>query len=212
MPNFLFAAPTSDDLIRLLRAWRFWVLGALAGALLGAAVYFMAPPPYRARASVNVDFHLDQAWPQNTDREQFYYLDRETRKLEEIAFSDSVLDPVAAQVSGVSLAEMRDGRLQLSQPGNGGWHFFADDADPRRAAGLASAWAQSFAAQVHSQVTASATSGLESFITVNADQVQDIPARRLFSLSTYLFVGAVVFLALSALAVLLFHARDAARP
>jgi capsular polysaccharide biosynthesis protein len=212
MMNFLFAPPSADDLIRLLRAWRFWILGALAGALVGAAVYFVVPPPYRARASVNVDFHLEQAWPQNTDREQFYYLDRETRKLEEIAFSDAVLNPVAAQVSGVGLADMRSGKLQLSQPGNGGWHFFADDNDPRRAAALASAWAKSFATQVHAEVAASSTSGLESFITADADQVQDIPARRLFSLSSYLSVGAAVFLALSALVVLFLHPRAAARP
>ena len=203
--NFLFAAPSSDDFIRLLKAWKFWLLGAMVGALIGAAIYYLALPPYRARASVNVDFHLEQAWPQNTDREQFYYLERETRKLEEIAWSDAVLNQVASQVNGVSVDQMRDGKLQLSQPGVGGWHFFADDNDPKIADALASAWAQAFANQVHTEVIASATSGLESYITVDADQTQNIPIRRLFSVSTYLFVGAVVFLALSALVFLFFH-------
>src|SRR5258707_14114052 len=168
--NFLFALPASDDFVDLLQAWKFWLLGAVVGALIGAAVYFIAPPPYRARASVNVDFHLEQAWPQNTDREQFYYLDRETRKLEEIAFSDAVLNVVASQVGGVSVDEMRNGKLQLSQPGNGGWHFFADDADPKRAAALASAWAQTFADQVRTEVVAAATSGLEPYISLDSEQ------------------------------------------
>jgi len=203
--NFLFAPPSSDDAVRLLKAWKFWLLGAVVGALAGMLVYYLALPPYRARASVNVDFHLEQAWPQDTDREQFYYLDRETRKLEEIAWSDAVLDTVASQVGGVTLVQMRSGKLQLSQPGIGGWHFFADDDDPNRAEALASAWARAFAGQVHSEVVASSTTGLEPYITVNADQTQNIPARRLFSISTYLFVGAVSFMALGALMALFIH-------
>ena len=64
---------------------------------------------------------------------------------------------------------------------------------------------QPFANQVHTEVIASSTSGLEPFITVDADQTQNIPTKRLFSVSTYLLVGAVAFLALSALVVLFFH-------
>jgi len=203
--NFLFASPSSDDFIHLLKAWKFWLLGAVVGALIGAAIYYLALPPYRARASVNVDFHLEQAWPQDTDRQQFYYLDRETRKLEEIAWSDAVMNNVASQVNGVTVDQIRNGKLQLSQPGVGGWHFFADDNDPKKADALASAWAQAFANQVHLEVIASSTSGLESFITVDADQTQNIPTKRLFSVSTYLFVGAIVFLVLSALVILFFH-------
>ncbi len=208
--NFLFASPSSDDFIRLLKAWKFWLLGAVIGALIGAAIYYLALPPYRARASVNVDFHLEQAWPQDTDREQFYYLERETRKLEEIAWSDAVLNPVASQVNGVTVDQMRSGKLQLSQPGIGGWHFFADDNDPNTADALASAWAKAFANQVHTEVISSSTSGLEPYITVDADQTQNVPTKRLFSVSTYLFVGAVAFLALSALVILFFHPNPVA--
>ena len=201
--KLIFAPPSPDDLIRLLKAWRFWLLGALLGALIGAAVYYIVPPPYRAQATVNVDFHLEQAWPQNTDREQFYYLERETRKLEEIAVSDTVLNEVTAQVSGTTVQQLRDQKLQLSQPGNGGWHFFADDRDPQRAGALASAWDLAFVQNVQTQV-ANPASGLEQYITAAPTQVQNLTAHRSVSLSIYLLGGAVVFLALSVLVLLFF--------
>src|SRR5512143_3043391 len=98
MPSMkiLLKPASSDDLIRLLRAWRFWLVCAVAGGLIGAAVYLVIPPLYRARATVNVDFHLEQAWPQETDRQQFYYLEREARKLEELAWSDEVMNRVSS--------------------------------------------------------------------------------------------------------------------
>ncbi len=204
--NYLLAAPTPDDLIRLLRAWRFWLLGAVAGALLGTLVYLVAPPAYRARAVVNVDFHMEQAWPQNSDREQFYYLERETRKLEEIAMSDSVLNAVATQVSGVSVQELRAGKLQLSQPGNGGWHFFADDRDARKAEQLASAWATVFAQAVQTQV-ADPSSALEHFITADPSQTQGLTAHRTLSMAIYMLAGAAALLALSGLAILFVDRR-----
>ncbi len=199
--NLLFSPPSLDDFIRLLKAWRFWVLGALAGALLGAAVYALFPPPYRARATVNVDFNLEEAWPQETDRQQFYYLERETRKLEEIAWSDAVLQTVADE-NGVSVAALREGILSLSQPAEAGWHFYAEDNDPQRASALASAWALAFTAQVQAQVDAQ--TGLNSFIRVEAVQVQDIPVERRVRQGAYLLAGALGFLALSAFLVLFF--------
>ena len=41
----IFSPPSLDDLIRLLRAWRFWLVAAILGALIGAAIYYMVPPP-----------------------------------------------------------------------------------------------------------------------------------------------------------------------
>ncbi|GAB4503175.1 MAG: hypothetical protein Fur0043_01670 [Anaerolineales bacterium] len=199
--TLLLSPPSLDDLIRLLKAWRFWALGALIGALLGAAAYALFPPPYRARATVNVDFNLEEAWPQETDRQQFYYLERETRKLEEIAWSDEVLQMVARE-HGVSVADLRHGILSLSQPAEAGWHFYAESRDPARASALASAWALAFTAQVQAQVTAQ--SGLNSFIRVQAVQTQDIPVERRVGQGAYLLAGAIGTLVVGALLILFF--------
>lgn len=203
--NFLFSPPSLDDLIRLLKAWRFWSLGALVGALVGAAIFYIAPPPYRARATVLVDFNLEQAWPQETDRQQFFYLERETRKLEEIAWSDSVLDAIAVANENITIQELRDGRLLLSQPAEGGWHFYVDDTDPGRAASLASTWAQAFADHVNTQ--AATAEDLSSFIEATPTQIAQPSLERSVSISVYLFVGAIAFLILSSFIILFFPAR-----
>lgn len=200
--HWLFSPPSIDDLIRLLKAWRFWSVGALVGALIAAAIYYIAPPPYRAHATVLVDFNLEQAWPQETDRQQFYYLERETRKLEEIARSDAVIESIAETVGNVTTQELRSGKLSLGQPAEGGWHFYADDKDPERAAALASQWAQSFVEQARFQV--GTAEGLNSFIEATLTQSAQPPRDRSISISTYLFVGAVAFLAVASFFVLFF--------
>jgi capsular polysaccharide biosynthesis protein len=197
----LFSPPSLDDLIHLLRAWKFWVLGAILGAILGAAVYFVAPPPYQARATVVVDFNLEEAWSQDTDRQQFYYLERETRKLEEIAWSDVLMEELSAEF-GISVDELRSGKLELSQPAEGGWHFYAMDQDADMAERLASAWANAFAEQATTQI--GAADGLNSFIEVTVTQSENLPVDRSAPLSSYLFTGAMGFLAISTLGILFF--------
>ena len=201
--TWLFSPPSIDDLVRLLKAWRFWSVGALVGALIGAAIYYVAPPPYRAHATVLVDFNLEQAWPQETDRQQFYYLERETRKLEEIAWSDMVMEMVVEANRGITLPELRSGKLRLSQPADGGWHFYADDNDPERAAALASTWSEVFTEQVYFRKNT--TDGPNSFIEATQTQVAQFPRDRSISLGTYLFVGAAVFLAMGSFFVLFFN-------
>jgi len=203
--NFLFSPPSLNELIRLLKAWRFWSLGALIGALISAAIFYIAPPPYRARATVLVDFNLEQAWPQETDRQQFFYLERETRKLEEIAWSDAVMNAIVEANENITIQELHSGKLLLSQPAEGGWHFYADDTDPGRAASLASTWAQAFADHVNTQ--AATTEDPSSFIEATLTQTAQSPVERSIPISLYLFVGAIAFLILSSFIILFFPAR-----
>lgn len=197
----LFSPPSADDLIRLLKAWKFWVLGAVVGALVGAGLYYLVPPDYQARATVNVDFNLEEAWPQQTDRQQFYYLERETRKLEDLAWSDAIMNALSSGEQ-VPVNELRAGKLQLSQPAEAGWHFYADDGDANRAQALASTWAELFTQKVREEVKSS--QGLNSFIRVDATQTENLPVERRLPLSTYLLSGAIAFLALTSLGVLFF--------
>jgi capsular polysaccharide biosynthesis protein len=201
--KLIFSPPAINDLIHLLKAWRFWSVGALIGGLIGAGFFYIAPPPYRAHAVVLVDFNLEQAWPQETDRQQFYYLERETRKLEEIAYSDLVLEAVAQANQNITTQELRNGKLLLSQPAEGGWNFYVDDENPERAATLATAWANKFAEQVHFQ--AASAQGLNSFIEATVTRMASLPAERSLSISLYVFVGAVLFLMFGSILVLFFN-------
>jgi hypothetical protein len=204
---WLLAPPTMEDLIRVLSAWRMWILGGLLAAALGAAVHVIAPPRFRAQATVNVDFHLEQAWPQSSDREQFYYLERETRKLVEIAMSDEVLEAVTHEVPGVTIQDLRAGAAQLSQPGNGGWHFFGIDPDPQRAAMIASSWARAFSNQVAQQVMNSDAAELEQFITADLTQVTALHSERSAGVGAYMLASVIALLTIMALMLLLIHPK-----
>ena len=200
--HWLFSPPSMDDLIRLLKAWRFWSVGALIGGLLGAGMYYLVPPPYRAHAIVLVDFNLEKAWPEETDRQQFYYLERETRKLVDIAWSDMVMGMVIEAVGDITTDELRNGALLLSQPAEGGWNFYANDKDPERAATLASTWSQVFVEQV--RLRTGLLEGPNEYIEATRTQTAQIPRDRSLSRSTYLFIGAIVFLTISSFFVLFF--------
>ena len=199
--NWFFSSPSLDDLIRLLKAWRFWTIGSILGALLGTAFFYLVPSPYQARATVLVDFNLEEAWPEETDRQQFFYLERETRKLEDIAFSDQILNMLSSDLS-IPVDELRNGKLRLSQPAEGGWHFYAEDKNPEIAQELAGSWAQAFAARVTENVANS--TDLNSFIQVEVKQAENLPVERSTALSEYLFAGAIGFLLLSSFFILFF--------
>ncbi|GAB4456030.1 MAG: hypothetical protein Kow0070_05370 [Anaerolineales bacterium] len=227
----LLAPPSAEDLIQLLQAWRFWVLSGLIGALLGGLTYFLFPPDFRARATVVVDFNMEQAWPVDSDRELFYYLEREARKLEETAWADATLAQVA-EAGGVTIADLRGGILELSEPADGGWHFYASDPDPARAELLASAWAQAFTDQVREGIqTAVALNaarkaleanpsdetllarvrqleadslGITPELQISPKQLTSLNPQRRVSLANYLFAGALLLMTLGALVILLF--------
>jgi len=196
--NYLLIPPSLDDLICLLKAWRFWVFGAILGALIGAAVYFIAPPPYRARATVNVDFNLEDAWPKDTDRQQFYYLERESRKLEEIAWSDEVMGQISAE-SKIPVGELRGNILQLSQPAEAGWHFYADHNDMQTAERLASTWANAFVQKTQAGIAAG---NINDFVKLEVTQSEGMPKEHSLPLSGYLLAGSLGFLTLAVFIVL----------
>jgi hypothetical protein len=123
--------------------------------MLGWVFYQLAPPPYRAQATVVVDHNLEEAWVYYPDRALFQFLQRETEHLEELAWSDVVVATIAQEVSSVSVAQLRDGVLQLSHPSDGGWHFYADHPDSALAQQVAGAWALAFTQAARDAVAAS---------------------------------------------------------
>lgn len=182
--NHLLTPPTFDDLLRLLRAWRLWLLGALLGGLFGMAVYAAFPPEYRARATVMVDFNVEQSWAEIPDREVFYFLDREARKLVELAWADDVLQTVAED-AGLDGTTLRSGVLTLSQPSDGGWHFYADSADAGLAAKLAGAWAEAFTVKA-----AASADQFTPYLVVTPTQIENLPVARAVPLGAYALAGA----------------------
>ncbi len=235
--NFIFRPPSMEDFIRLLQAWRFWVIGALIGGLAGAGFYAIFPPEYQAHATVAVSFNMEKAWPNKPDNELFYYLDRESRKVEEIAWSDLTLQTVTDQ-TGLDAAALRAGKLELSQPEDGGWHFYASDPSPIIAEKLASAWAEAFTSQVQQgllvevELDAARKALIQSpddaklkaeigsleakslaitpELQISISHSKNLSAERKTNLATYILAGSALFLALAGLGILFFGDRKSA--
>jgi len=231
----LLSPPSLDDLLRLLRAWRFWLMGALLGGLLGAVVYFIAPPDYRVRATVVVSFNMEKAWPVNSDKELFYYLERESRKVEEVAWADTTLQQVAGE-TGFSVLELRSGKLELSQPKDGSWHFYATDPQAAVAAKLASAWARAFHTQIRQGIETAVvldavrkalaanpldeklqisiseleakSLGITPELQISLSQDRDLPAERKSGLGMYVLAGAGLLLAIGTLLILFVQHKE----
>lgn len=214
--------PTQNDLIQVLQAWRIWLLTTLLGALIGYAIFFFFPPDFRAQATVNVDQNLEQAWPKAyTERELMTYLSRETQKLVEVAWSDATLQMVVDQNPDTSISKLRAGVLQLSQPSDGAWHFWANNPGAQKAAGLASTWAKAFydrslqGVEVAIQIQALQASllemptepdviynqindlepkslGISPYLQVTLSQAEQIPVERTSSQISGILAGAVV--------------------
>lgn len=140
----LFRPPTLGDVVAALLAWRWWLLLGGLGAVLGGLAYQVWPPAYRARAEVIVDYNLEEAFPEGTDRELFYFLSRENKKLRPLAWSDAVLERVAAALKRPVDPAWREGVLLLREERDGAWHFWAEGGTPEEARRLAAAWAQAF--------------------------------------------------------------------
>ena len=137
-----------------------------------------------------------------------------------------------------NIPELRSGELELSQPQDGGWHFYASDAQADMAAKLASAWAQAFTTQVtlgiQTEVALDAArkalaanpgdaklqsdiNGLEAKslsitpeLQISPAQTKDLPVERKSGPGVYALAGAGLFLAVSALIILLAGKADRA--
>jgi hypothetical protein len=153
--NHLAYVDTHDSAVRVLQSWRLWIVGAVLGALLAALVYAVFPPPFRARAVVIIDHNLESVW-EFAPAQNFYFLGRETRKLEQLAWNDDTMQMVVDEVGGVTISELREKILNLSQPSDGGWHLWADHPDEETAEQIASAWAQAFVEQIYAGMDTSA--------------------------------------------------------
>ncbi len=209
MKRWLLKRPSVEDLLDVLSAWRLWVAGAALGAALAAALYFIAPPPYRAQATVIVDHNVEMVLSEErSDRDLNYYLQRETDKLVLLAYADDTLRPLAA-LSGLPLDELRKHTLSLSQPGDGGWHFYADAADPALAQSMAAGWAESFRerAQAESQRASAPDvdnpSVISPYLTFESAQVESLPVERAVPPGVFLLAGSLLGAALAATLTLL---------
>jgi capsular polysaccharide biosynthesis protein len=201
--SWLLKPPSFEDLLRLLQAWRVWLGGAVLGAFFATILFFVAPPPYRARATVLIDFNVEQAIPQATSDLQInVYLQHETDMLIEVAWADSTLSPVASQ-TGTSIKDLRDKRLHLTQSTEGGWRFYADAPDQKSAVNIASAWAASFYNAIQAKVP-----GASPFLTAGLSQAEDLPVRRAISLGVYIFCGAAISVILLAILILFFDRKE----
>lgn len=148
MMNRLMYVDAQDSMVRVFQSWRLWLLGAVVGALVAAGIYYLFPPAYRARAVVVIDHNLESVW-EFTPSQNFYFLGRETRKLEQLAWSDKTLEPVADEFDGISVDELRNEVLSLSQPSDGGWYLWADHEDKTTAEEIAGTWARVFIDQIY---------------------------------------------------------------
>ncbi len=190
----------------MLMAWRVWVAGAVLGAVVAAIIFVIAPPQYRAQATVLVDQNVEQAVPPNTSGSDiFIYLQRETDKLIVIAWADSTLD-VVSNKTGIPARALRDGRLHLSQTGDGGWHFFADAPDGMTASEIASAWAKSFYGALQDRGP-----GVSPFLQTRLGQVDDLPVQRKIPLVVFTFSGAIIGATLLAFLLLFFDRKEQSR-
>lgn len=145
--NTLLYIDSHDSIVRVFLSWRLWVVGAIVGAVVASGFYLIFPPKYQAKAVAVVDHNLEEIWAAEPGN-SFYFLGRETRKLEDLAWSDGVLQQVVDQVGDVTIRELREEILFLSNQSDGSWNFYAKDRDPQRAELIASTWGKVYVNQV----------------------------------------------------------------
>lgn len=139
------------DLYRvILERWPRLILWAILGGLLFWAYGQASPRRFRSSASVNVDQNAEAVVPIGDESGTASYLNRETIRLETLAFSDEVWEDAAralAQEGFLRRAEDLDrimNDVRLPHPMDGEWRFTAYADDPALAARAAQLWAEAF--------------------------------------------------------------------
>jgi hypothetical protein len=110
--------------------------------------------------------------------------------------------------SGITIEELRNNKLQLSQPAEAGWHFYADDDDSQVAESLASAWANAFVQKVQKVIAETDTGNINKFVKLEVTQSADLPKERSIPLSGYLLAGATLFLTFAVFALLFIKPKN----
>lgn len=142
---------SARDLYRLvLEHWPRLIASAILGGLLLWAYGQAAPRRFRASASVNVDQNAEAVVPIGDESGIASYLNRETLRLETLAFSDEVWEEVARALADEGFLHRPDdishilNDVRLPHPMDGEWRFTAYAADPALAARAAQLWAEAF--------------------------------------------------------------------
>lgn len=202
--KWLLNSPSFEDFLRLLAAWRLWLVGAFLGGLTATLAYFISPPPYRAQATLLVDYNVENVIPRlEYDSNRFYYLQQENDKLIQVAWSDGVLESVSSR-TGVPVPDLRAGILNLSQPGDGGWHLMAESPDPQEAASLAAAWAFVFY-----EALQEGGAGISPVMESSLVQGDDPTVTRSIPMGAYIFFGSLAGAVSLAILTLFFYRKDA---
>ena len=118
--------------------------------------------------------------------------------MEEIAWSDDVMSQLSSEFA-IPVEDLRGAKLELSQPAEAGWHFYADDNDSHIAVSLASSWTEAFVTKVQADIKAG---NINEFVKLEATQSKNLPKERRIPLSGYLLAGSIGLLTLAVFAVL----------
>lgn len=138
--------------VQILFSWQMWLLGALLGAIVGGILIFILPTQYRVHATVLVDQNTEEAWFATDEKNKFYYLDVENRKLEAVAWGDAVMHVISEVVPNVDVVALRNNQLKIVRQYDGIWEFHVIDKDREKAEQIAGAWAVAFSEEVMSSL------------------------------------------------------------
>ena len=140
-------------------SWPDLMVGAgLLGAVAASLIVFLAPRKFQAQAVVMVDQQVELAVPPSSPLDDVLYVSRETVRLEELSYADTLWEQVFSSLEASEFeAELTDieslqDLVRAPHYQDGAWFFTATHSDPSFATAIANAWAESFTATVQDWV------------------------------------------------------------